>query len=157
MTYAVELPADGPADWTEWSAALALRIRGLAEGEDVVVSLPSLARPHLVRKSRFLGIIPAVHEDTWPWARVRRDDDHAVAELVGSESFGGELLLSDAEEAQVDALGWRRPSHDEIEARVWSRWFPDDVAVSGYLPASDAAAAAALVTRTLRELFVTDV
>lgn len=156
MTYAVELPAGGPADWTAWSADLLVRIRGLAVGEELVISMPSVTRPHLIRQSRIFGLIPANHEDTSPWVRVRRDEDHAVAELVGSENFGGEFLLSEDEEAQIDALGWRRPAHDPIEARTWTRWFPDDVADTAYLSASDARAAAELVTRTLRDVFVTE-
>lgn len=155
MTYAVELGADGPADWAAWSADLALRIRSLAQGDDVLVAMPSVTRPHMLRQSRLFGIIPAHHDDTSPWVRVRRDEDHAVAELIGSENFGGDYLLSQEEEAQIDALGWRRPGHDLIEDRVWSRWFPDDVALKRYLSSSDADAVAALVTRTLREVFCT--
>lgn len=155
MTYAVELGADGPADWAAWSADLALRIRSLAPGDDVLVTMPSVTRPHMLRQSRLFGIIPAHHDDTSPWVRVRRDEDHAVAELIGSENFGGDYLLSQEEEEQIDALGWRRPGHDLIEDRVWSRWFPDDVALQRYLSSSDADSVAALVTRTLREVFCT--
>ena len=154
MTYAVELPAHGPADWAAWSADLALRIRTLAPGDDIVVSVPSLTRPHTLRQSRLFGLIPAHHDDTSPWARVRRDEDHAVAELIGSENFGGDYLLSEDEEARVDALGWRRPGHDLIEDRIWSRWFPDDVTEASYLPAAQAQAAADLVMRTLRDIFL---
>ncbi|MEO6021195.1 MAG: hypothetical protein ABIP45_13195 [Knoellia sp.] len=154
MTYAVELPAEGPADWAAWSADLAQRIRTLAHDDDVVVSLPSVSRPHLVRQSRLFGIIPGAHEDTSPWVRVRRHEHHAVAELVGSENFGGEYLLSEDEEKQIGALGWHRPGHDPIEDRVWSRWFPDDVAQQSYLSAADATSAADLLTRTLRDVLV---
>lgn len=154
MTYAVELSSDGPADWSAWSAELAIRIRTLAPGDEVVISIPSVTRPHLIRRSRIFGIVPANHDDTSPWARVRRDEDHAVAEVIGSENFGGDYLLSKDEEGQIDALGWHRPGHDDIEDRVWSRWFPDDVAHTAYLSASDAKAAADLVTRTLREVFL---
>lgn len=154
MTYAVELPAAGPADWVAWSADLELRIRRLADGEDVVVSIPSVTRPHLIRKSRIFGLVPANHDDTSPWVRVRRDEDHAVAELIGSENFGGDYLLSTEEEDRIDALGWKRPGHDDIEARVWTRWFPDDVTDRPYLPLAHTRAVANLVTRTLREVFV---
>ena len=155
MTYAVELGAEGPADWAAWSADLALRIRMLAPDDDIVVSVPSLTRPHMLRQSRLFGLIPAHHDDTWPWVRIRRDEEHAVAELIGSENFGGDFLFSEDEEQQIDAMGWRRPGHDLIEDRIWSRWFPDDVAESSYLPAAHAKAAADLVTRTLRDVIVT--
>jgi len=132
-----------------------MRIRALGPGDVVVVPVPSVTRLHRVRPSRFLGLIPATDEDVSPWARVRRDENHAVAELIGSENFGGGFLFTELEEEQIDALGWRRPGNDPIEARVWNRWFPDDVAQAPYLPLSDAEAAANLVTRTLRDLFVT--
>ncbi|PRY62822.1 hypothetical protein BCF74_10329 [Knoellia remsis] len=152
MTYAVELPAEGPADWGAWSRDLAHRIRALGPEEDVVISVPSVTRPHEVRASGFFGLVPARHEDTSPWVRVRRDEDHAIAELVGSESFGGDFLFAELEEQQVEALGWRAPGGDPIEDRVWSRWFPDDVTDAAYLPLGDARAAADLVTATLRLL-----
>lgn len=154
MTYAVELPAAGPVDWVAWSAALEQRIRTLGPGEEVVVSIPSVTRPHLIRQSRIFGLIPASHDDTSPWVRVRRDEDHAVAELIGSENFGGDYLLSEEEENQVDALGWHRPGSDLIEDRIWTRWFPDDVTDRAYLPLADTRAVANLVTRTLRDVFV---
>ncbi|WP_353953135.1 hypothetical protein V6K52_06795 [Knoellia sp. S7-12] len=154
MTYAVELPIDGPADWAVWSADLVARIRALGPEEQVVVSIPSMARLHQVRPRRFLGLISATHEDTSPWMRVRRDEDHAVAELIGSENFGGDYLFSEHEESQINALGWHRPGNDLIEARIWTRWFPDDVAQSGYLSLADARAAADLIERTLRDVFV---
>ena len=152
MTYAVHLPDGGPPDWSLWSADLAARIRRLGDGQDVVVDVPALARPHLTRKARLSGLIPAQYEDTAPWVRVRRDEDHAVAEMVGSESFGGEFLLSPQEEAAAEALGWRRPGSDLIIERIWTRWFPDDVTAAAYLPTSDVDAAADLVTRTLRDV-----
>ena len=102
--------AGGPTDWTAWSADLAARIRGARRRRGRRRRrCPRCPRPHLVRKSRFFGLIPARYEDTSPWVRVRRDEDHAVAELVGSESFGGELPPSPDEEARLDGLGWRRP------------------------------------------------
>lgn len=153
MTYAVELPSEGPADWAVWSGELMVTIRGLEHGDEVLISVPSLVRPHLIRKSRIFGLVPASHDDTWPWARVRRDEDHAVAELVGSENFGGEYLLSVEDEERIDALGWHRPGDDDIEARIWTRWFPDDVAQTRYLAGSDARSAADLVMRTLRDVF----
>ncbi|KGN39592.1 TY-Chap domain-containing protein [Knoellia subterranea] len=152
MTYAVELPAAGPADWAAWSGELVHRIRALDDGDDVLVSIPELARPHMLRHSRIFGLVPAHHEDTHPWVRIRRDEDHAILELVGSENFGGEYLLSKEDEDAIDALGWRRPGHDDIEARVWSRWYPDDVTDTAYLPLAQARAAADLVTRTLRDV-----
>ncbi|EAP99819.1 hypothetical protein JNB_06609 [Janibacter sp. HTCC2649] len=154
MTYAVELPARGPEDWAAWSASLAARIRSLGPEEDVLVSIPGVTRPHMLRQSRIFGLIPASMEDTSPWVRIRRDEEHAVAELIGSENFGGDYLLATEDEDRIDALGWRRPGNDPIEARIWSRWFPDDVPASAYLSLSDARAAADLVTRTLREVFV---
>ena len=156
MTYAVELPMGGPADWATWSAELVARIQALGPGEEVVVSAPSLTRPHLTRKSRMFGIVPAAHADTSPWVRVRRDEDHAVAEFVGSETFGGEFLLLEEEQTRAEALGWRPPGHDLIEERVWSRWFPDDVTQTAYLSRQDAQAAADLVTRTFRDVLSLD-
>lgn len=152
MTYAVQLPDGGPGDWSAWSADLAARIRRLGDGEDVMIDVPALARPHLTRKARLFGLVPAQYTDTAPWVRVRRDEDHAVAELVGSESFGGDFLLSPEEEAATDALGWRRPGSDLIVERIWTRWFPDDVTHAAYLPKGEADAAADLVTRTLRDV-----
>jgi hypothetical protein len=152
MTYAVQLPPGGPADWSAWQADLTARIRRLGEGEDVVVDVPGLSRPHLTRKARLFGLIPAQYTDTSPWVRVRRDEDHAVAEMVGSESFGGDFLLSGEEEADLEDLGWRRPGSALITERVWSRWFPDDVTHTAYLSRDDGHAAAVLVTRTLREV-----
>lgn len=154
MTYAVELPSHGPADWVAWSASLAARIRALGPEEEVLVSIPEVTRPHMLRQSRIFGLIPASMEDTSPWVRIRRDEDHAVAELIGSENFGGDYLLSTEDEDRIDALGWRRPGNDPIEARIWSRWFPDDVTDSPYVALSEARAAADLVTRTLRDIFV---
>lgn len=154
MTYAVELPAAGPDDWSAWTGDLVARIRALGPGEDVLITVPSITRPHLIRQSRIFGLIPASHDDTSPWARVRRDEDHAVAEIIGSENFGGDYLLSKEDEDLVDSFGWHRPGSDLIETRIWSRWFPDDVAESAYLPLADARAAAELVARTLREVFL---
>ncbi len=154
MTYAVELPAAGPEDWAAWSAGISARVRALGPKESVEVTIPSLIRPHEVRPSKFFGLIPASHEDTSPWVRVRREENHAVAELIGSEAFGGDFLLSPDEEERIAALGWRRPGNDSVEARIWTRWFPDDIAERAYLPLSDAQAAADLVTRTLRDVFL---
>ncbi|MFW5470973.1 TY-Chap domain-containing protein [Knoellia sp. CPCC 206435] len=155
MTYAVQLPPGGPTDWSGWQADLTARIRRLGKAEDVIVDVPALSRPHLTRKARMSGLIPAQYTDTSPWVRVRRDEDHAVAELVGSESFGGDFLLSPEEEARLDGLGWRRPGSDLILERIWTRWFPDDVTHTAYLSKDDAAAAAELVIRTLREVLAT--
>ena len=156
MTYAVQLPDGGPGDWSAWSADLAARIRRLGDGEDVVIDVPALSRPHLTRKARLFGLIPAQYTETAPWVRVRRDEDHAVAEMVGSESFGGDFLLSTEEEAAAEALGWRRPGSDLIIERIWTRWFPDDVTHTAYLSRADTDAAADLVTRTLRDVLPTD-
>lgn len=155
MTYAVHLPPGGPADWSAWQSDLTARIRRLGDGEEVVIEVPGLARPHLTRKARLFGLVPAQYTDTSPWVRVRRDEDHAVAELVGSETFGGDFLLSPEEEGQLDGLGWRRPGSDLVVERIWSRWFPDDVTHTAYLSRSDADAAADLVTRTLRDVLPT--
>lgn len=155
MTYAVQLPPGGPADWAAWQVDLTARIRRLGASEDVVVDVPALSRPHLTRKARLSGLIPAQYTDTSPWVRVRRDEDHAVAELVGSESFGGDFVFSPEEEAHLGALGWRRPGSDLIIERIWTRWFPDDVTHTAYLSKEDATAAADLVTRTLREALAT--
>ncbi|KGN40400.1 TY-Chap domain-containing protein [Knoellia aerolata] len=152
MTYAVQLLPGGPADWSAWQADLTVRIRRLGKDEDVVIDVPGLARPHLTRKARLFGLIPAQYTDTSPWVRVRRDEDHAVAELVGSESFGGDFLLSADEERRLDELGWRRPGSDLIVDRIWTRWFPDDVTHAAYLPKAEAGAAADLVTRTVRDV-----
>lgn len=152
MPYAVEPPPGGPVDWSAWSRTLAARVRSLADGDSVTVAVSELPRPHLVRKARFLGIIPARYEDTAPWVRVRRDEDHAVCELVGSEEFGGDFFFSPDEEATLEGLGWRRPGPVLMEERVWNRWFPDDVTHTAYLSKDDAEAAADLVTRTLRDV-----
>ena len=152
MPYAVELPPGGPGDWGAWSRDLAARIRSLTDGEDVTVAVPGLARPHLVRKARAFGLVPARYEDVAPWVRVRRDEDHAVVELVGSEDFGGDFFFTDAEDAVLGGLGWRRPGPISMEERVWNRWFPDDVSETAYLSRDDADAAADLVARTLRDV-----
>ena len=89
MTYAVQLPSEGPDDWAAWSRDLAARIRSLEDGEDVTITVPELSRPHQVRKARAFGLIPARYEDVEPWVRVRRDEHHAVVEMVVSEDFGG--------------------------------------------------------------------
>ena len=52
MTYAVQLPPGGPTDWSAWRADLTTRICRLADGGDVVIDVPGLARPHLTRKAR---------------------------------------------------------------------------------------------------------
>lgn len=154
MTYAVELPTGGPADWAAWSRDLVVRVRSLGHGASVTVTSPEHHRPHLVRKARAFGLVPARYVDVVPWVRVRRDEDHAVAELVGSEGFGGVFLFSEPEEEALDALGWRRPGPASMEERVWNRWFPDDVSETPYLSKDDAVAAADLVTRTLRDVLL---
>lgn len=154
VTYAVELPAGGPVDWASWSRDLAVRIRSLGHGGSVVVTVPERTRPHLVRKARAFGLVPARYEDVEPWVRVRRDEDHAVVELVGSEGFGGVFFFTDPEEEALDVLGWRRPGPISLEERVWNRWFPDDVTQVPYLAKGDALAAADLVTRTLRDVLL---
>lgn len=152
MTYAVELPPGGPADWSAWSRDLAARIRSLGDGEGVTVTVSEFPRPHLVRKARFFGVIPARYEDMAPWVRVRRDEDHAVCELIGSEEFGGEFFFSPDEESRLAEIGWREPGPISMEERVWNRWYPDDVSETAYLGKDDALAAADLVTRTLRDV-----
>lgn len=157
MTYAVEPPPGGPVDWGAWSRDLAVRIRSLGHGDDVTVAMPEHTRPHQVRKARLFGIIPARYEDIAPWVRVRRDEDHAVAELVGSEDFGGVFFFTDPEDEALEQLGWRKPGPISMEERIWNRWFPDDVTETPYLSRDDAVAAADLVTRTLRDvLYVTE-
>jgi len=152
MTYAVEPPPGGPVDWDAWSRDLAATIRSLADGDSVTVTVSEFPRPHLVRKARAFGLIPARYEEVAPWARVRRDEDHAVVELVGSEDFGGVFFFTEAEDEALDAIGWRRPGPISTEERVWNRWFPDDVTRTAYLSKADAQAAADLVTRTLRDV-----
>ncbi|MFW5472050.1 TY-Chap domain-containing protein [Knoellia sp. CPCC 206450] len=152
MTYAVEPPPGGPVDWVAWSRDLAATIRSLADGDSVTVTVSEHPRPHLVRKARFFGVIPARYEDMAPWVRVRRDEDHAVCELVGSEEFGGDFFFSPDEESTLAGIGWREPGPISMEERVWNRWFPDDVTQTAYLSRADAQAAADLVTRTLRDV-----
>lgn len=154
LAYAVELPAGGPVDWASWSRDLSVRIRSLAHGGAVTVTVPERTRPHQVRKARAFGLVPARYEDVEPWVRVRRDEDHAVVELVGSEGFGGAYFFTAPEEEALDELGWRRPGPVSLEERVWNRWFPDDVTETPYLAGADALAAADLVTRTLRDVIV---
>ena len=152
MTYAVEPPPGGPVDWGAWSRDLAATIRSLADGDSVTVTVSEFPRPHLVRKARFFGVIPARYEDMAPWVRVRRDEDHAVCELVGSEEFGGDFFFAPDEESALGEIGWREPGPISMEERVWNRWFPDDVTQTAYLSRDDAQAAADLVTRTLRDV-----
>ncbi|KGN35041.1 hypothetical protein N802_01975 [Knoellia sinensis KCTC 19936] len=152
MTYAVEPPPGGPLDWRAWSSDLAIRIRSLSEGDSVTVSVPERSRPHLVRKARAFGLVPARYEDVAPWVRVRRDERHAVVELVGSEEFGGVYFFTEPEEEALDELGWRRPGPISLEERVWNRWFPDDVTETAYLSLDDSHAAADLVMVTLRDV-----
>ncbi|MDT0214590.1 hypothetical protein Q9R29_11900 [Rothia sp. ARF10] len=152
MTYAVEPPPGGPVDWGAWSRDLAATIRSLTDGDSVTVTVSEHPRPHLVRKARFFGVIPARYEDMAPWVRVRRDEDHAVCELVGSEEFGGDFFFSPDEESTLVGIGWREPGPISMEERVWNRWFPDDVTQTAYLSKADAQAAADLVTRTLRDV-----
>lgn len=152
MTYAVEPPPGGPVDWGAWSRDLAATIRSLADGDSVTVTVSEFPRPHLVRKARLFGVIPARYEDMAPWVRVRRDEDHAVCELVGSEEFGGDFFFSPDEESALAGFGWREPGPISMEERVWNRWFPDDVTQTAYLSRDDAQAAADLVTRTLRDV-----
>ena len=152
MTYAVEPPPGGPADWSAWSRDLAARIRSLADGEDVTITVSEFPRPHMLRKARLFGVVPARYEDMAPWVRVRRDENHAVVELIGSEDFGGEFFFTQAEDAALEEIGWRRPGPISMEERVWNRWYPDDVSETAYLGKDDALAAADLVVRTLRDV-----
>lgn len=152
MPYAVELPPEGTSDWGAWSAALMAQVRALTDGDSVTVTVPGRSRPHELRKAQLFGLRPAKHVDMVPWVRVRRDEDHAVCELIGSENFGGEFLLSDEEERVLGELGWREPGPISMEERVWNRWFPDDVTDRQYLPQVEARRAADLVAFTLRDV-----
>lgn len=152
MTYAVELPPEGPPDWAGWSGSLMARIRSLGDGDSVTVTVLERSRRHQVRKARAFGLVPAKHVNVVPWVRVRRDEDHAVAELVGSEDFGGVFAFTSSEGEALGALGWREPGPISMEERVWNRWYPDDVTETPYVAKGDAIAAADLVTRTLRDV-----
>lgn len=140
------------AAWAQWSADLTSRLRLLQEGRGLLVSARAeLARPHLVRRGRLGGFLPARHEPASPWVALVRDEDHVRGSCVGAESFGGAFPISPDEDAALLALGWHHPG--PMDGPDYIRWWPDDVAFAAYLPQSDAAAAVTTTARTVHEVY----
>lgn len=152
MTYAVELPPGGPADWSAWSRDLAARIRSLGDGEGVTVTVSEFpGRTSCARHGSSGSSRPATR--TWlPGSACDATRTTPSASLIGSEEFGGEFFFSPDEESRLAEIGWREPGPISMEERVWNRWYPDDVSETAYLGKDDALAAADLVTRTLRDV-----
>ena len=83
------------------------------------------------------------------------DDPTKFVGAVYDEARARELAAREGWTVKPDGLGWRRPGSDLVLERIWTRWFPDDVTHTAYLSKDDAAAAAELLTRTLREVLAT--
>lgn len=136
--------------WAAVADHLSQQLQLLADGASVTVRAPEqLARPAKKSglKRRLLG---TTYQDTPPWIRLERIEDHLVGRCVNDHKDLG-FPLSPDEKAALLALGWHEPTLGD--GPELHRWFPDDVPSAAYLPLTDATAAAALTLRSLREVF----
>ncbi len=135
----------------EWVARLRDEVRGLADGESLVVRAPaSGARPVRLRRARLGGFIPARHESVAGWVRLVRSEDHLKGFCVGAEALGGSFPLSPEEDAALLALGWRRP--DRREGTDYVRFWPDDVPQGRFLPQEEVERAVRMVQATFADV-----
>ena len=140
---------DPAVAWATWESGLADAVMSLADGEALTVTAgPRQARPVLVRAGFLRGFVPAKHEESVPWARLVRVEDHVRGTCVGAESFGGRFPFAPEEDEALVALGWRRPGPGN--GTDYLRFWPDDVPQGPFLPRDEAERVAAMVTRTFR-------
>ncbi len=137
-----------PTTWDEFESMLVEAVQALDDGGSVVVEGPDWsARP--AREERRVPLLPPKRVLTRPWVRLTRMEDLLRGLCVGPEAFGSGFPWTPEEHAALLDLGW----HPSVaDGRHYVRFWPDDIPQGPFLPADDAARAAAAVAVAFREV-----
>ena len=138
----------GPTTWAQWRVELARAVRGLDDGEAVLVEAPDRSARDARVPRRVL--LPARRVRTRPWVRLARMDDLLRGSCPGAVAIGGTFPWTPDEHADLLRSGWHLSHADGTD---YVRFWPDDVPQGPFLPQDDADRAVVAVVRTVTEVF----